>query len=412
MPSDPSSPPAISSLPYVMVKGYFPDTDSLYRYHRRRLDVDTALTDASRVLAEIVGNAVSRDSLIEKIYRYVQHNIRYVAFEEGEAAYRPDAPAEVLRKRYGDCKGMALLLATLLNRAGIEAQVAIVGTRSIPFPISGNPSLSSTNHMICIVPDGDGVYRYLDPTNEQISQYHIPWSIRGKDAMMFLSDGYRMIDIPEESPRKSEDRLIYNYELSPSDTALRGTGARYCSEDFAGYFVAVYSEVPKHLFTDVMAKSLVPVATAYVMTDSMQYDTSKPGIVSLTAPVVNNSAVTEGDGCWYIDLNCADGPMSKRVELDDRVSDYEFGLTGSIMRCMSVKLPSGVDVALPEGFTAECPQAKLSCSFSREGDRVVMTKTMDVISPRMPLADIPAWNAMLKAWNEACNCQVELRWKN
>ena len=92
----------------------------------------------------------------------MQQNIRYVAFEAGEAAYRPDTPAEVMRKRYGDCKGMSLLLATLLNRAGIEARIAAVGTDVIPFRIAEAPSLAATNHMICIVPDGDS-WLFLDP---------------------------------------------------------------------------------------------------------------------------------------------------------------------------------------------------------------------------------------------------------
>ena len=39
-------------------------------------------------------------------------------FEAGILGHKPDTPAEVLRKRYGDCKGMAILLRTLLKAQG------------------------------------------------------------------------------------------------------------------------------------------------------------------------------------------------------------------------------------------------------------------------------------------------------
>ena len=199
IPDDTHQPSALSALPHIMVRGYFPDCDSLYRYHRPMLDVDTVIAGASATVAGLTDGAKDHLEAIGRIYRHVQQNIRYVAFEAGEAAYRPDTPAEVMRKRYGDCKGMSLLLATLLNRAGIEASIAAVGTDVIPFRIAEAPSLAATNHMICIVPDGDS-WLFLDPTHEQISARHIPEWIRGKDAMMFTSEGYRMIEIPRHHP--------------------------------------------------------------------------------------------------------------------------------------------------------------------------------------------------------------------
>ncbi len=38
-----------------------------------------------------------------------------------------------------------------------------------------------------------------------------------------------------------------------------------------------------------------------------------------------------------------------------------------------------------------------------------MTKRMEVVRTRIPLADIPEWNNHLSAWKEACSLQVELR---
>lgn len=407
-PDDPCAPSLKSALPYIMVKGYFPDTDSLYRYHSRLLDVDTVIPDLSGLLGRILGDVSDEREKIERLYRYVQRNVRYVAFEEGEAGYRPDAPAEVLRKRYGDCKGMSMLLATLLNRAGIDASAAIVGTRSIPYRIAENPSLAASDHMICIVPRADGQYLFLDPTGEQISMNHIPWNICGKDAMMILpGGGYRMIDIPDNSPCTSADVMTYEYALTPD--GLAGRVARRCTEEMAERFAAIFSDVPRQHMNELLARSLVSGSHAVVPDDSVVYDNSVPGTVTLSAPVTNPAAVTVARDEIYLDLNMSDGPFGTRVDTADRRSDYLLLVPAVVERTAVVDIPEGYAVTLPENYAAECPQARLLCEFSWQDGKVKMTKRMEVTSTLIPLADIPAWNRQLSAWNEACNRQVCLK---
>lgn len=404
---DKSAPSPKASLPYIMVKGYFPDTDSLYRYHRRLLDVDTVIPDAAGIVRNILGDTKDREKSIERIYRYVQSNVRYVAFEEGEAGYRPDSPAEVLRKRYGDCKGMSMLLATLLNRVGVEAHVAIVGTRSIPYGIAENPSLAASNHMICIVPGENGASLFLDPTNGQISMYHTPWGIRGKDAMMILPDGYQMVDIPLESARISDDVITYDYRLTSE--GLAGKAVRRCQEDMAERFVSIFNNVPRQHMNELLSKMLVPDSRVIAFEDSIEYDTSVPGIVTLSAPVYNKSAVTVAGDAVYLDLNSSDGPFGSRIDLDDRRADFEFKVPALIERRTVVEIPDGYSVVLPENYVAECPYGRLTCTFACDGAAVTMTKSMDIVATRIPLADIPEWNSHLSSWKEACSLQVELR---
>lgn len=405
IPDDKNRPPMLSSLAHIMVQGYFPDCDSLYRYHRRLLDVDTVIPGVGSTVAELTAGAKGRDGIIARLYRHVQQNIRYVAYEEGEAAYRPDSPAEVMRKRYGDCKGMSLLLATLLNRAGIEAYIACVGTDDIPFRIAEAPSLSASNHMICIVPDGDS-YLFLDPTHGQISARHIPQWICGKDAMMFTSDGYRMVDIPVTSPLPSADIMSYHYRLTPD--GLIGIATRTCTEDMAESFMQAYSDVPVQHLNELLAKSLIPLQRASVVPDSVTYDTGTPGRIFLSAPILNPSALTAADNVLYIDLNTDSDPFTSRIDTDDRKSDYVFPLKGQVVRRSVVTLPEGAKVTLPQDFRTESYHADLSCTFTREGNTVTMEKSIILHTTRLPLTEIEAWNKAVAAWREACNRQIEV----
>lgn len=411
-PDDEQAPSAKKSLPYVMVRGYFPDTDSLYRFHRRLIDVDTVIPSNRELLDEITATVTAanpegcRIATIEAIYRYVQQKIRYVAFEQGEAAWRPDAPAEVLRKRFGDCKGMAKLLATLLERAGIPAYVAVVGTNDIPFRISENPSLAASDHMICVVPDGDG-YLWLDPTYRTISMRHIPGTIRGKDAMIMLPDGYIMADIPEQSPVPSSDTVTYSYALV--DDTLAGDVTKVCTEDFAEPLDAALATVPGQNRKEIMARYLIPGVSAALDPDRLNYDESQPGRVLISSPIMNPEAIVEADGSVYIDLNAQCGKIGKQIDLEDRRQDLDLGVPGTITRKSEVTLPQGVTAVLPENFTARTPWADMKCVFQQTGNCVSMTKSIEIKSSRIPLARLPEWNRQLRAWNEACSNQIEIK---
>lgn len=71
-------------------------------------------------------------------------------------------------KKYGDCKGMAILLKTMLVEAGYDARLVWIGTDHISYDYS-TPSLSVDNHMItAIMVDGKPIF--IDGT-EKFNSY-------------------------------------------------------------------------------------------------------------------------------------------------------------------------------------------------------------------------------------------------
>jgi transglutaminase-like putative cysteine protease len=98
--------------------------------------------------------------------RAVQNDVRYFGIEIGDNSHRPNPPDLVWRRRYGDCKDKTYLLATLLNRMGIDAVPALVDTdrgRAIGEFV---PSASSFNHVIVRARIGDETV-WVDPTIAQ-----------------------------------------------------------------------------------------------------------------------------------------------------------------------------------------------------------------------------------------------------
>ena len=55
----------------------------------------------------------------------------YVALEFGIYSYKPYPVTQIYARRFGDCKDKASLMIALLRAAGIEAEIALVRTRSL-----------------------------------------------------------------------------------------------------------------------------------------------------------------------------------------------------------------------------------------------------------------------------------------
>lgn len=103
-----------------------------------------------------------RDNVI-RIVRFVQNEIRYRGRHHGIYTHTPRPPAEVIRRRAGDCKDKSNLLVALLRAIGIDANLALVngeigkGIDTLP------PSPHLFDHMIVRV-RVDAETRYFDAT--------------------------------------------------------------------------------------------------------------------------------------------------------------------------------------------------------------------------------------------------------
>lgn len=95
--------------------------------------------------------------------KFVQEEIRYLSLSIGENSHRPYPPAEVLARRYGDCKDKTWLLVSILRRMNIAADPVLVATQLGPNLPQLLPSPALFDHMIARV-QLDGKTYYLDPT--------------------------------------------------------------------------------------------------------------------------------------------------------------------------------------------------------------------------------------------------------
>jgi hypothetical protein len=123
--------------------------------------------NTNATVAELVNHWQKQyDSNIDRAsaaLRFVQNEIRYFGVEYGFNSHLPSNPSEVLDRRYGDCKDKSLLLATLLNAMGIEANPTLVSAQYGKAVESWLPSPGAFDHVI-VKTKIDGRTYWVDPT--------------------------------------------------------------------------------------------------------------------------------------------------------------------------------------------------------------------------------------------------------
>ena len=232
--------PTVSSVyPTVFVVGSFKDAADMFAWGRQLSDVDTAIPSLNDILADINRECHSDLDKIKNTYAWVQNNIRYVAFEEGVSKHQPDTPAEVVRKRYGDCKGMALLLKTLLVAQGFDARLTDVGTREASCLMSEIPTLAAINHAICTL-EWQGKTYYLDATCNHIPLGHIPSNVQGMEVMVEEPGGAPSLRTVPVFPASANCDSVHITLMLSKAGELTGTITRCVKGDMKEMLLSAY----------------------------------------------------------------------------------------------------------------------------------------------------------------------------
>ncbi|MBL0246526.1 MAG: transglutaminase domain-containing protein [Sphingobacteriales bacterium] len=176
-------------------------TEKLYQwYNSLAASVDTTTSASLRkTVADLLQNLPqnsNNEAKAKTIYEWVQNNIKYVAFEDGLGGFIPRPPNGVYDKKFGDCKDMSILIATMLRLANVPAWLGWVGTRDLPYTYQNMPTPNVDNHMIAVT-KLNNEYVFLDGTGEYQPFGKITSMIQGKEVLIGLSPkNFEIVKLP------------------------------------------------------------------------------------------------------------------------------------------------------------------------------------------------------------------------
>jgi tetratricopeptide (TPR) repeat protein len=150
-----------------------------------------------------------RDAIIGRLVARLGAEVKYTGIEFGEASIIPRPPAEVLERRYGDCKDKALLLAALLRAAGIPAHLALLDAGFGPDVDPDVPGLGDFDHAIVYVPGPRPLW--IDATDQFSALGELPVADQGRLALVAARGTRALLQTPRALSAANlsrEDRTI------------------------------------------------------------------------------------------------------------------------------------------------------------------------------------------------------------
>lgn len=152
---------------------------------------------------------------IDKVYRFVQENTRYVNISLGIGGFRPMDAREVDETGYGDCKALTNYTKTCLAAVGIQAFYAEIINDDAPHRIDPDfTSINETNHVILCVPQPDDTL-WLECTNPNIPSGFIGSSNTNRNALLVTPDGGKLVNTPRLNYQNN--LISSNFEIQLAD---------------------------------------------------------------------------------------------------------------------------------------------------------------------------------------------------
>jgi len=385
----------------------FDGLESLYKWnHGATLQENSDSTIIYNKSQEIIKGCATQESKIKAIYAWVQENIRYIAFEYGIWGFRPADAQYVLQKKYGDCKGMANLLKSLLVAAGFDAQLVWIATNDIDFNFS--IPLPILNHMMCALNWNNKLY-FLDPTVKYMPLGEYSQSIQSREVMIENGNNYLIERVPSISPKQNTDSISCEYIVMGD--ALIGKVVNPFHGESKQFILSLIHSMEKDKQDNAIKRFLErgqvqdKVSNIVITGTEPQSDS-----LSISYDVERKSAIQAISDELYIDLDARKDYTSMAIDTTKRENDYLFPFKDHIVRQITLNIPQGYKVTgLPSGLTIKNNNLLFTVSYIQTGNKIIYRKEITVFDPWVKKRHFKEWNDHISAIKKAYMEQITLK---
>jgi transglutaminase-like putative cysteine protease len=387
-------------------KGVIASTNDLYSWYASLVkEVKNDPSSFKEEVSKLIAASKTPEEKIKSIYYWVQDNIKYIAFEDGIAGFKPEAAQNVYYNRYGDCKGMANLTKEMLKTAGLDARLTWIGTKRIPYSYD-LPSLAVDNHMICTVYVGEKQF-ILDPTEKYIALGKHAERIQGKEILIENGDKYLLKKVPLAGA--DQNQVTQQETISLTGEALKGQGQMVINgeskKNILYYSTNLKQEDKKKLYDNL-------VVAEYTNEDKVEVTNAPPidrdKAMEVKYAYTLNNKVTRFEKDLYVDIDWNEMYKTMKME-EDRETDYYFNRKVNTKLVKKLKIPAEYKVThLPKNVNKKHADFSFLVTFEQKAGEVVYTNEIIIPQGLVKKADFGTWNTFIKELNESYNDQIVL----
>lgn len=353
---------------------------------------------------ELTTNAKTPEEKIKNIYYWVQDNIRYIAFEDGIAGFKPEESNKVYENRYGDCKGMANLIKQMLKLAGFDARLTWIGTKHLAYDYS-TPSLSVDNHMICTVIHNGKKY-FLDGTTKFNPLGNNSEHIQGKEVLIENGSNCILEKIPLSTP--DENKEIKRITFSIENEDLIGKANRFFSGESAISFYSTFNSIESSSKNEslehFLSRSDKNFSISNIETSDLK---NRENDININYDIKIKNKITTLDNELYIDLEIFN--EYKDLYFKDRDIDYEMDYKTNYESIIVLTIPNGYTLQkMPQELSIKENDFDVVLSYKKTGNEIHYTKNFIFKKSGIKAIDFEKWNAFSKKMSEFYTKQIVL----
>lgn len=386
---------------------YLGTVDGLYAWYHglvKQVGNDEAVmkTKATEITKNITGDSAR----IGAVYNWVQDNIRYIAYEDGIAGFKPEAAQNVLQHKYGDCKGMANLTCQLLKALGYDARLCWIGTDHIAYDYS-LPTLAVDNHMICTV-NLNGKRCFLDATESYIGMNKYAQRIQGRQVLIEDGDHYILDHVPT---RDVEQNISYEKRaLKIAGTDLTGkvehSWKGESEEDLLGNIHGLRSEK----VNDALVQYLAEADNKYTITNLQTSDLKNWNAdLDIHYDLLHKDAVTSFGKDIYIEPDFRKEYSGMSFDTTRRTQDFLFPYKEKTVTETSLEIPAGyVAAALPNNLSIARAGYTFHITYRKDGNRIIYHKEILIRNVKLARDQFRQWNEDVQALQSTYLQQITL----
>ena len=375
----------------------FSNTKDQYKWYRSLVNsIGNDNSSLKKLVAELTGSASTEKEKMENIFYWVQDNIRYIAFEDGIAGFKPESCQNVFDKKYGDCKGMANLMKEMLLIAGIDARLCWIGTKQVVYGYD-IPSLLVDNHMICAVKQADD-FIFLDGTEKFINIDNYAERIQNQEALIEDGNSFILKRIPKAESNDNKMTLALNLDLV--DKTMSG--------DVKASFTGESKSNLKYKMAATQQNRLEDAAADYLKygNENVSIDAinvseflQKEKESKIEAKIeLREFANTFGDETYlYID------PFKIYDNYDfEEDRKYEYWFDHKIKDIVNIKLNIGNRTvsSLPESIQINNPEFIISADYSQQNNIINYDISIEIPDAKISKKNIGSWNKAISQIKE------------
>jgi len=422
---DESDAPPFSSLAAVVFVNYDPKGSSALQTweeagHSYHALFDNGEKPETEIASKVENLSAGEPDVLSKVgvlYTYVSREIRYVAIEIGIGGFQPHLPADVYKNKYGDCKDKATLLISMLNKIGLRAYPALVGTRGDVEADPKAPTLATFDHMIVALPvpaslrpvvekfpayDSRDQLLWMDPTSETDPLGELPEMDQGVFALIAYPERGDLQRIPEVPPEQNGSEYSVHVRLQSDGTGVADVDSKYFG----------VSNSKRHMFYRGRSQSEILKAfeervTRYVSQASFQkgsiagIEDNRQQITEKFSFAGNFANASTGDS-WFFQPLILSGIAVPEVPSRPRQLPLDVGMPYHVKCDYRLELPAGMRVeSLPDKTSIKSEFGEVMISYSMSGDVLVATQTVSFSQSRILPDKYPDFRDFVNAYIRA-----------